>query len=669
MSWIQKLYETYNNCEEKVGYSTDESKRPLLPICHITAQANIEITIDGEGNFIKAEIITDKKNDATTIIPSTEGSASRAGSKPEGHPLCDNLQYIAGDFTKYGGIVTSGFSKGPEEPYRNFVKNLTDWCKLEYHPKVQAVLNYISKKSLIRDLIDHKILFVGDDGKLLKKRPTKKDKKAPQDIFDIVGSQDDAFIRWIVEIRDNLERKVWKDKTLWESWSKFYLSTKKKEPICFVTGENAILTSLHSKYIRAKGDGAKIISANDISDFTFRGRFLNDKEAKKRKLPINQTCGVSLEVSQKAHNALSWLIDQQGKVFRVKGAGGRSEPGLTVVAWAVSGNPIPKPTDDTLSILGWDDLPNNEQLEVSTAQDVAIKFRNRMLGYASTIGNTDNIIVMGLDSASKGRLAITYYREDLSGSEFLKKIEDWHKSCEWIHHYRYKDIQEKETGKNKRYFQPFIGAPAPVDIAEAAFGKKADDKIKKTTVARLLPCIIDGQPIPRDIVESAVRRACNRIAMDDWEWNKTLSITCALYKKYNIKENYNMALEENRTTRDYLYGRLLAIADRLEGQALYKAKEKRATNAARFMQLFAEHPYKTWRQIELALSPYKARLGGAHYFTGLIDEVMCKFGSDDFINDKPLSGEFLLGYHCQRAKLWEKTKVDEPLENQDDEET
>jgi CRISPR-associated protein Csd1 len=668
MSWIQKLYETYNNCEAMKGYSTDESKRPLLPVCHITAQAHIEIMLNENGNFQTARLVTDK-NDATTIIPCTEGSASRAGRKPEAHPLCDNLQYLAGDFTKYGGIVTSGFLKDPEEPYRNFVKTLTDWCKLEYHPKVQAILNYISKKSLIRDLIDHNILFVGDDGKLLAKRQTKKDKKAPQDIFDIAGSQDDAFIRWTVEIPDELETKVWKDKTLWESWSKFYLSTKKKEPICFVTGENAILTSLHSKYIRAKGDGAKIISANDISDFTFRGRFLSDKEAKKRKLPISQTCGVSLEVSQKAHNALIWLIDKQGKVFWVKGVSGRKEPGLAVIAWAISGKPIPKPTDDPLSVIGFDDLPNDTPIEVSTAQDVSIKFRNRMLGYASEIGSTNNVIVMCLDSASKGRLAITYYREDLSVSNFLKRIEDWHKGCEWIHEYRYKDIQDKVTGKNKRYFQPFIGAPAPIDIAEAAFGKKADDKIKKATVARLLPCIIDGQQIPRDIIESAVRRACNRITMDNWEWNKTLSIACSLFKKYNIKENYNMALEENRTTRDYLYGRLLAIADRLEGQALYKAKEKRDTNAARYMQLFAEHPHKTWRQIELSLAPYKARLGGAHYFTGLVDEIMCKFNSDDFINDKPLSGEFLLGYHCQRAKLWEKLKDEEPEVIQDEEQS
>lgn len=656
MSWIQKLYETHENCQSMVGYSTDESKRPLLPIGHMTAQAHIEVVISTEGNFIAARVITDKKNDATTIIPCTEGSGSRAGKKPECHPLCDNLQYVAGDFTIYGGTVTSGFANDPEEPSRNFVTALTAWCKPAFaHPKAQAILNYVKKKSMIKDLIENKILFVGDDKKFLAKRNWKKEKKAPPDIFDIAGSQDDAFVRWIVETPGDLETKVWKDNTLWKSWRKFYFSTKQKEPLCYVNGEDDVLSLQHPKYIRVKGDGAKLISSNDTKDFTFRGRFLTAEQA----------CGVSFEVSQKAHNALIWLISRQGKTFFVKGGSGRKEPGLTVVAWAKSGKQVPRITDDSLSILGFDELPSDESVIVSTAQDVAQKFRNRMLGYASELGNTDNIVVMGLDSASKGRLAITYYREDLTGSDFLRRIENWHKTCEWIHEYRYKDIQDKETGKNKRFFQPFIGAPAPVNIAEAAYGSKADDKLKKSTVERILPCIIDGQQIPRDLVESAVRRASNRIGMEEWEWNKTLSIACALYRKYHTKEDYNMALDEERKTRDYLYGRLLALADSLEQWALNKTGEGRQTNAARFMQRFADRPYSTWRTIELSLAPYKARLGGqSQKRQALIDKVACMFNPDDFISDKKLTGEFLLGYHCQRSDL-RKKKEEESSEQEE----
>ena len=89
MSWMQRLSETYDNCEPMVGYSTDESKRPLLPIGHMTAEAHIEIVIDQEGNFLRARVITDK-TDAVTIIPCTEASGSRAGKNLNAIPCAIN---------------------------------------------------------------------------------------------------------------------------------------------------------------------------------------------------------------------------------------------------------------------------------------------------------------------------------------------------------------------------------------------------------------------------------------------------------------------------------------------------------------------------------------------------------------------------------------------------
>jgi CRISPR-associated protein Csd1 len=35
----------------------------------------------------------------------------------------------------------------------------------------------------------------------------------------------------------------------------------------------------------------------------------------------------------------------------------------------------------------------------------------------------------------------------------------------------------------------------------------------------------------------------------------------------------------------------------------------------------------------------------------LLDGVICGFTSNDFMDDRKLSGEFLLGYHCQRRFL------------------
>jgi len=636
MSWIQQLYETYNNCQTTIGYSGEKGVRPLLPICHITTQAHIDIVIDRDGRFRRANLVNDK-DDAVTIIPCTEGSASRSGKKPENHPLCDKLQYISGDFSVYGGIVTVGFINDPEEPYRKFVESLSGWSNSKFtHPKIEAILKYIQQKTVIRDLIDFKILLVGTDGKLISKEKIEREKNTT-DIFSVINPQYDAFVRWIVEIPDIQEARVWKDKSLWNSWINYYLSTKENDSLCYVTGEEKILTTNHPKYIRKQGDGAKLISSNDTSGFTYRGRFTTDQQA----------CSVSLEASQKSHYALSWLISRQG--YR--------NGNLAIVAWATSGVMVPQPTEDIFSMLGMEELKAESPETAYTAQELAVKLKMKIAGYGKELGSTSKVVVMGLDSATKGRMAIIYYRE-LDSSDFLERINEWHQSCAWLHEYRSVTVQKSENTRFERRYVPFVGAPAPNDIAEAAYGtnKKGkffvDERLRKVTIERILPCIVEGQQIPRDIVESAVRKATNRIALEEWQWNKSLSIACALFRKSNGKESYDMALDLERNTRDYLYGRLLALADSLEEWALNEAHEKRETNAARLMQRFAEHPCSTWRTIELALTPYKARLGSkSKSRLKMIDEVIASFKPEDFLNDRRLSGEFLLGYHCQREFL------------------
>lgn len=123
-----------------------------------------------------------------------------------------------------------------------------------------------------------------------------------------------------------------------------------------------------------------------------------------------------------------------------------------------------------------------------------------------------------------------------------------------------------------------------------------------------------------------------------------------------------MSLEENRVSRDYLFGRLLAIAENIEGLALYIARESRDTTATRLMQRFADHPASTWRTIELALVPYMSRLQTSrpamlYLRKRLLDEVIQSFQSEDFTSNSRLSGEFLLGYHCQRAAFFSKAEA------------
>jgi CRISPR-associated protein Csd1 len=169
-----------------------------------------------------------------------------------------------------------------------------------------------------------------------------------------------------------------------------------------------------------------------------------------------------------------------------------------------------------------------------------------------------------------------------------------------------------------------------------------------------------------------VRRASARHSLEHWEWEKALGIACSLYRKQQSQTNkhhHTMPLERDRTTRSYLYGRLLAVADVLENSALTR-EENRPTNAARLMQRFASRPYDTWTSIYLSLDPYRRRLkanapGLLHRYESEIDEIKNLFKPDDYQNDSKLEGEFLLAYHCQRSALYTKNnkeKTDEPAD-------
>ena len=113
-----------------------------------------------------------------------------------------------------------------------------------------------------------------------------------------------------------------------------------------------------------------------------------------------------------------------------------------------------------------------------------------------------------------------------------------------------------------------------------------------------------------------------------------------------------MALDENITDRNYLYGRLLAVADKIENEVhREKKKEVKQTNAGRYMSAFSQRPFKTWRIIEERLQPYLVSLDSKKKYSYLLDLIHSKFKKEDYESDKKLNGLYLLGYHCQMMAL------------------
>ncbi|AZK46720.1 type I-C CRISPR-associated protein Cas8c/Csd1 [Paenibacillus lentus] len=617
MSWLLHLYETYESNLDRVGEIEkryNDREYTLLPISHTTQNAHIEVEVTEDGEFHSAFII-DKK-DASTLIPCTEESASRAGSKIAPYPLHDKLSYVAGDFVAYGGQIKK------EEPYAYYIKQLESWAQSPYATaKVRSIYNYLKKGQLIQDLVHVKILCVDADNKLIEKWDKKYEPLYPEKplIFSTVaGGQDSAFIRFNVHSPKEILTKVWKDREMYDSFIKYYQDLLGSEDICYVTGQKLPSTDRHANKIRNAADKAKLISANDTSGFTFRGRFSQS----------NEVASISYEVSQKAHNALKWLINRQAKIIDQR-------------VFLVWGNDMPEvadPTEDTFSI---DPTPVTlVQKKSFTNQELASEISKALDGYRNDVTSKSEVNIMILDSATTGRMAVLYYRH-MNKELYLDRLVKWHSSCAWLHRYR-----KNEQGE----FVQFYGAPATKDIAFAAYGPRANEKIVKGLMERLLPCIVDDLKIPQDIVTSVYQRASNPVSMEKWEWEKTLSIACALI---NRQEGFKLALDTESNDRDYLFGRLLAVADVLERSALGR-EETRASNAIRYMNAFSRHPSRTWMTIQQSLQPYQARLGTkANYYSKIIDEVASRIKLEEF-NNKPLSGKYLLGFYSQRHELYQK---------------
>lgn len=630
MGWLDHCISVFDGNPAFVG-EMEPGLVPLVPISHTTQKVNIEVALTGRGDFVRARVL--RPDEMNTIIPCTEKSSARtSGLAP--HPLFDKLQYIAGDYVQYGG----GKKKFG---YEEYMKRLQDWCSSPYaHPYVQAVYTYLQKKCLIHDLSEYKILPLNQDGSLMKNwKGGKENAPAIFQNMDKDKTAFDSFVRFSVN-----EVRLCDDPDVWKSFQDYMEEELQKEDYCYAEGKKTKISELSPYKVRNAGDRAKLISSNDTTNFTFRGRFLTAGEA----------MAIGYEATQKAHSALRWLISRQGTPYGEE----------IILTWGMGNEPLPSSQSDTLDMVqqGWDEFgfDRNDAAAVTKTEESFAKAFNKVIqGYKERIPANASISVIALDAAVPGRLAIRYYRE-LQGSRFLERIEDWHRKFRWKLEYRKAELKPGEKPEQVS----FIGAPAPLAIIEAAYGEKADDKLKKQAIERILPCIIDGKNIPVDIMKSAVYRATASVSLEFWEANKVRSIACALVCGYYARkgESITMGLDKDCSDRSYVFGRILACAEQVErhGQRLSGADANmRVTNAERLMVAFTKRPKHTTDLLHTKLRPYldrirtKSNYDSSAYLTML--SLLDRLGPEAF-TDEPLSEKYLLGYASQKLAFMEKNK-------------
>jgi CRISPR-associated protein Csd1 len=619
MSWAKNLVQTYDLCQAIVGIE-DEARTILLPIGHLLTELNYVVHLRKDGTFYRAENY-DKKT--LISIPCTEDSESRSGKNATDfpHPLFDQIKFL----------LTN-----------QYLKNLEKWLaylhdKNEYTltcSRLKAVYQYMKNKTLIQDLEVS-----------LKKAPNK-----------------DLLVAFAVHFEDYLEDRLWKIREISNAWTAYYLNEivakNNNKAICYISGNEDYFTEKHPKSINRFAGNSKLITGNDKTNYTFRGRYEKPYQA----------VTVGYETSQKAHQTLRWLISKSS--FYRCGT-------QAIIAWAIDKNIyVPNFTDDSFRLFfSVNNIPETDEEKISQAEgnifiDYSKQLQKSLQGYNTTekIKNHEcRVAIMATDASTTGRLAITYYRE-FSKDEYEERIILWHNHCKWYQPFA------------KHGF--FIGAPSIKRIIRAVLGlprsssDEAYEKLEKNVTEQLVHCIFDGQKIPLPLVTSAVYCASNPLIFEKtgdtsdtdkfWEWKKVLGTACALVKKYYYdyrKEDYKVELETSRCDRDYLYGRLLAIADRIESHARSsRGKDSNntgTTNALRYMSVFAQHPFRTWNLLfTQQLNPYIQQLNGAEGYLRIIGSIKELFKPGDFESDAALDGRYLLGFFAQRQYFFKHQNKD-----------
>lgn len=599
MGLFQKAIETYDNMKVLAGEESEERKAVLAPIGFITTGVQIVVTLTEDGEFVKAEQVFDtfvdgkgkeKKREKKIIIPATETSAGRtraADFMP--HPLCDKLFYMCPE---------------NEESYEIYIKQLSEWCEFDVScVKIKAVLEYV-KKGTVRT-----------------------------DLSAIDGVKDDDFVCWKVLSTDCGEpEEVWRSRSVIDSYVNYCQAkaAASAEPVLdYVSGEFAPPARQHLKGVLASFGNAKLISANDTENFTYKGRFADATEA----------LTVGFLSSQKAHNALKWVISNDGFTF--------GDSKMRMICWSPKGKKTPSPL---MSL-----FPKFKADEKTIPTNYREILAKTVLGYKKEFDMTDETVTAIFDAATSGRLSVCYYSE-MQASDFLERLRFWDETITWVH---------QTYG---------VTSPSLKDVADAAYGVpraskseqtiETDEKVFSGAIQRLLQCRLERSPFPADIMLSAVQKCSSLQLYEKPNREKQLFTTCAIIKKYmydRFKEEWNMVLEPEKKNRSYQFGRLLAVLEKVERDT-YEPGEKREPNAIRMQAVFVKRPmYAAKIIIEQLKNAYWSRLKpwARSYYDKLIGEIMLTISEcSEKDKNKPLGEEYLMGYYLQKNALYAKKNND-----------
>ena len=630
MGWMQKLCEAYD-----AGVICDQSKESvkLVPLGFVRKKVKYHVVLSRDGRFVSADELMEENQ--FLEIPSTPQAESRTGDSGAPFPLVEQLKYLI-------------FEDENLKRFSQYMIQLSKWCGQPDAPAcLRAVYTYLDGHTLLADLESQRSLKLKYYKNAERREGTGEDAK--------------AMVCFSVQMQDESADDLWLRADVKQSWERFLADTLPgARAFCYVEGKMLPAMENHPKL---QGN-AKLISAKDSEfPFQYKGRFIDDRSA----------AAVSFDTSVRAHNALTWLIARQGM----------QKYGMTWVVWNINGAVMKVPIDEQNGFMETEEEEESGPV-IDTFESYAREVRAAARGYDGRLHDynqqrTNSAVILGLKAATDGRMSVTYYQE-CSGNEYVKRLEKWYMDCCWWSYSRKNKTKE-------------IASPSPEQIAVAVMGpdavnvarrdkkcEKSHTKLMQELYSRILTCIADRQPLPVDVVRSAFYRVCAPLSFvsgkdRQWSriaWETSVDTACAMIycfqkrRRGEICEVFPAELQAESKKRDYLYGRLFAVADFMEEKSTDKGRDY-PTNAIRLMRQFVKRPFETWLKIHEKLIPcFKSFGADSKRYQMLFEKIEGQFSEEDRYERGELSLEFLQGLSSQRQMLFLKR---EPAEKKMDEGT
>ncbi|WP_230399445.1 type I-C CRISPR-associated protein Cas8c/Csd1 [Novisyntrophococcus fermenticellae] len=670
MSVLTALYKTYltaieNNLVDRTEYLGQ--KTLLLPVYHSSKKSTgsndmIEVMLSENAEFIKAAWVP---KDQLVIYPVTEESIIRAGKVISPHPLCEELPYLSKEMNP--------------EKHEKYEQVREEWVAYmrNGHPNrlLEIVDQYLLKEHIFYDCIES--LYAGVEHEIIKdyKIHILKDGKTSKTV-----SLEKTFVTFRVELAESTEADltVSTNKELHKNYIDYVREKNSVYPQeqCDISGEMTYCVSRH----RGLLGNAKLISISNHNE-TYYGRFESGEEV----------VHIGYETSQMIHLMLKYLLENKQNKKQIGATSflvnwfsddiGNEECSNLLdnfspeKAATLNDTKIPALDED-------DDIPEHDTDKPNDLGGFGSSVINDYLsGKQVKIDPNGKFYIMILDKISNGRISIKYFHE-MPKSDLLLRAGNWYQQTNWNFYYRDYGMV-RETPSLFRYVDTVFGLENKKGYMEC---KNA--KLRTKTVERLLPCILEQRQMPMDIKNRMLENLCNRNSYDK-TWNYVLAVGCSIFKKYKIdkKEEVNEMLDETKQKRSYLFGRLLAVYEKLEKDVLVAkdlkkpddsdSKEKkgvRPTNAERLWSAYAKRPERTLKILEDKVRPYrdifsKNNARRAIYYDGIIMKIACLIReSNTYEKDKnkALDEDFVFGYYAQKQEFYNsKNKKQENMNVED----